>query len=241
MRTGHVAFRTDTEEFAFHGVDFVGRGKLIRKDGVERFDEMLPRGHAVGGQVFIAVGNPHVDHAGGSECAPDVRPDGAATAGVLDPEFADGFVAMREGEAVRRFGVGEAGRIEVHPEAERLGPVDPRLEMTGLDLVAVDFFAAGLEVEGMEVEPVLAGDEGENLFEVRAQFVRRAGAAGIIAGHGKAAAGIAGRGGLESADIIALPAVDGDRGAGEGFEGFLGVHAERRVGFARYLVGRGHG
>jgi hypothetical protein len=97
--------------------------------------------------------------------------------------------------------------------------------------------AAVFEVEGVEVEAVLAGNEGENFFEVRAQFVRRAGAAGVVAGHGEAAARIAGGGGFEAADIVALPAVDRDRGAGEGLEGFFGVDAEGGVGFAGEVVG----
>ena len=45
---------------------------------------------------------------------------------------------------------------------------------------AVDFLAAGLEVEGVEVEAVFAGDEGENLFEVRAQLAGCAGTARIV-------------------------------------------------------------
>ena len=69
--------------------------------------------------------------------------------------------------------------------------------------------AAGLGVGGVEVEAVGAGDEGEGFFEVGAEFVGRAGAAGVSAGDGEAAAdGFAGV--LEPDDVVALPAVEGD-------------------------------
>ena len=58
---------------------------------------------------------------------------------------------------------------------------------------------------------MLTGNEGENFLEVRTQFLRGAGAARIVAGDSKAASRIAGRGGFESADVIALPAVQRDR------------------------------
>ena len=56
--------------------------------------------------------------------------------------------------------------------------------MLGLDLVAVDFLTAVFEIEGMKIQPMFSGDEGEDFFEVRAQFVRRAGTARIVAGYG---------------------------------------------------------
>jgi hypothetical protein len=51
-------------------------------------------------------------------------------------------------------------RIEVHPQVVALGPVDPTLEMGGLDLVAIDELAAVLQVTGVQVQPVSSRESG---------------------------------------------------------------------------------
>ena len=73
-------------------------------------------------------------------------------------KLADAFVGMGQGQAVGRLGMGEEGGVEVQP-IRCLGPIDPPLEMLRLHLVAVDLLAAGLAVEGVQVQPVLAGNE----------------------------------------------------------------------------------
>ena len=55
-----------------------------------------------------------------------------------------------------------------------------------------------------------AGDQRQRLFEVGAQFVRRAGLAGVVAGDREPAAEFVARV-FESADVVALPAMQGDR------------------------------
>ena len=240
MRASDVAFRADAEKFALHGVDFIFLGEFFGENGVERFDQPFAGCNAVDRQVFVAVGNPDVRHARGSEGAADVRTDLAAAAGVLDPEIADVFVAVGEGEAVRRFGMGKAGRIEVHADAERFGPIDPRLEVLRFDGIPVDFCSAVLEVERVQVQSVFAWHEGKNFFEVRAQLARRAGASGVIARDGQAAARIAGRRGLESANVIALPAVDGDRGVSEDLKGLCRIDTHGGIRLARQIVGGRH-
>jgi hypothetical protein len=62
----------------------------------------------------------------------------------------------------------------------------------------------------------------------------------MVSRDGQPAARIAGGGGLESAHVVALPAMDGNRVSGEDFEGFFGIHAERGVGLTRNFVGGGH-
>jgi hypothetical protein len=125
---------------------------------------------------------------------------------MLDPELADALVVMRQGESAGGLRMRETGRVEVQPDAEGLGPVDPVLEMFRLDLVPIHLLPAELTVERVQIEPMLAGDERQRLGCVRAQFIRRPGFAGIIAGgHDTAAQGAAEV--LEPADIVALPAV----------------------------------
>jgi len=104
------------------------------------------------------------------------------------------------------------------------------------DLVAVDFFSAELAIDRVEAETVLSGDEGEGLGGVRAELVRRAGLARVVAG-GEDAAGQRAPGVLEASDVIALPAVKGDRDPGEAAEGLAGVHPDSGVSFLGVLVG----
>ena len=59
---------------------------------------------------------------------------------------------MREREIVRRLRMGEAGRVEVEPDPERLRPVDPAGEMLGADRIAIDAPRAELSVERVQVE-----------------------------------------------------------------------------------------
>jgi hypothetical protein len=72
----------------------------------------------------------------------------------------------------------------------------------------------------MEIDPVAAGDEGERLGHVGAQFIDRAGPAGVAPGNLEAAPGQAPGLFLEAADVVALPTVEryGDRlQTGQGF------------------------
>ena len=72
---------------------------------------------AVGGGVFHAVGNPEIRQAGLAERLADGGADFAAADAVLNPKLADGFVRMREREAIGSFGVGEIGLVEIHANA----------------------------------------------------------------------------------------------------------------------------
>ena len=139
--------------------------------------EPLARAAAVDREVLVAVGNPDVGDAGRAERLADRGADLPAGDAVLDPELADALVGLGEREAVGRFGMREAGRIEIHADAATLGPVDPALEMLGRDLVAVDALAAELAVERVQVEAMLAGNQRIRFFEIGPQLVGRAGLA----------------------------------------------------------------
>ena len=81
-----------------------------------------------------------------------------------------------------------------------------------------------------------AGKDGQRLFKVRPQLVRCAGFAGVVAGDGQPAAQLL-AGVLEPADIIALPAMDGNRNAAKLLEGFVGVHAQGGIAFLGEAIG----
>ena len=69
------------------------------EDLVERFLEEGPGGEPVEGDLLAAVGNPEVVQAGALELAAHGRGDLPAALHVIDPEPADGFVGMAQGEA----------------------------------------------------------------------------------------------------------------------------------------------
>jgi hypothetical protein len=87
---------------------------------------------------------------------------------VVDPKAADARVVMGQREAVGGIGVGEKRGIKIHPDPQRLGPIDPRPKMGRLDPVALDRPTVAVEVHRVEVQPVLAGDQTKNLLQVAA-------------------------------------------------------------------------
>ena len=126
-------------------------------------------------------------------------------------------VGVGQREAVGRQRVGEIRGVEVQADPPGLRPVDPALEMLGLERIALDLPAAGLGVAGVQIQAVRAGNERQGLVQVAAQLVGRAGLAGIIAGDGQAAAQLLADC-LKPADVVALPAVQRDRDGGQPLE-----------------------
>ena len=129
----------------------------------------------VGRRFLGPVGDPDVVEAGAFQLPAHGRPDLAAALDVLDPELADGLVRMAQGEAVGGLGVGEAGGVEVELELFLVGPVDPAVEMLGLDFGAVDRAVSELAVDGVQVQTVGARDEGEGFLEIGPKLGRRCG------------------------------------------------------------------
>ena len=120
------------------------------------------------------------------------------------------LIGVGQGVAVGRQGVGEIGRVEVHADPPGLRPVDPVLEVLGLERVALDLPAAGLGIAGVEVQAMRAGQERQRLVQIGSELVGRAGLAGIMAGDRQAAPELLARI-LEAADVVALPAMERDR------------------------------
>ena len=83
---------------------------------------------------------------------------------------------------------------------------------------------------------MLARDQAVRLVEVLAQLLGGARLAGVVAG-GRQPAAQRTAACLEAAHVIALPAVQADRDRGELRQRRVGVHAQRRIPFARQRVG----
>ena len=96
--------------------------------------------------------------------------------------------------------------------------------MLGLDLVAIDLFAAELAVERVQVQAMFAGNERERLVEIGPEFIRSARLAWVIAGHGDTTAKTF-TGVFKASYVIALPAMQRDRNAGERGHCSFRIHA----------------
>jgi hypothetical protein len=77
--------------------------------------------------------------------------------------------------------MGEISGIEIEADLAGFGPVDPGLEMSGFELIAIDFRGGGLGIRGVKIEAMAARNQRERFIRIGAQFIGRAGLAGIVA------------------------------------------------------------
>ena len=227
-----ITLETDAEELRLQAG--LHPREVLLEDLVQGLGEDLAVALALHGLVLGTVVDPDVHDAGVAlGLAHRVR-DAAAALGVLDPEFADGGIGIGEGQ-VAALGMAEGGGVEVQLHVVLLGPLDPALEVIDGDLVAVHELAAEVAVDLVEVQAVVARDEALREFDVGPDLVDVAGAARIVAG-GLDAAGEA-CGALETDHVVGLPAVQGDGGFLEGFDGLVGVDADGGIALLGELVG----
>ncbi len=235
-RANRIAFGADAEELGFHRVEvnlgIDGFGEYL----VQRIRQALARPRAVDGCVFVSIGNPEVGHRGRAKLAAHFGADLAAGDSVLDPEIADAFIGVSQGEAVGRFGMRKIRLVEVHSQAVGLGPIDPTLEVAGLDFVTVDEFSAVVEIGSVQTQPVLAGNHAERFLDVGAKLADGAGLARIIAGGLNASARELRAGSFEAAHVVSLPTVQGNRNGFEFLHGGIGVHAGFGVALLRDAI-----
>ena len=156
------------------------------------------------------------------------------------PESAHFLLRGGEGEVVLHHGMAEEGGVEVDAQTVFTGELDPRIEVMGLDLVAVHLLAGGEDgVAGVQADALFAGHEAHGLDKVRLQFLEGAGAAGVVA-RGLDAAGKGAAAAFKADDVVALPAVDADGHVLQGGEGCFHIHAPRLVALLRALVALAH-
>jgi hypothetical protein len=105
----------------------------------------------------------------------------------------------------------EQGGVEVQGQSPLRRPVHPPREVPGLDLVAIHRAPVRLGVHGVDVHAMASRRQVEREVDVGAQLVWGAGASGIAAGDGQPGARECGRTSLEARNVIALPAVHGER------------------------------
>ena len=153
---------------------------------------------------------------------------------MLDPEIADGLIWARERHVVFDVLVAEERRVEVEADALFLGEVNPSLEVFRLNLVAVDLLVCDA-VRCVQIELVLARDQGIRLADVGHELFWIAGAARVVARRRDAARqGI----GVKAQDIIALPAVHRDAHLLQFLQGLFYVHTNGCICFFRFFKSR---
>ena len=235
VRANDIALRADAEQFALDGIQLACRVELFGKEFIQRFSKSFSRACTIHRHVLIPIGHPDICHAGAAQCAAHLLANPTADYSVLDPELADAFVRAGEGEPVLSHGVREEGAIEVQTGHMALGPLDPTRELLHCEFVALYFLAAGLGIDRMKVQAMLAGNEAQRFFEIHSQLIGGAGLAGIIPRCLNPPAGEFA--GFIPAHVIALPAVERHGNAGQHRNRSVRVYANRGVLFPRMSVG----
>ena len=204
IRADRIALGAYAEELGLDAILHVGvvDGEYL----VERLLEQTAVTYAVYGRILRAVVYPDVEHGGVALTASHLLGDLAAAFRVLDPEAADAFIGVREGEHAA-LGVRERGRVEVEFHAVGLGPVHPAGEVFGTQRVAVDGARRteiGIAcVQAQAVAPRYERRGGEDILTQLLDVARltRVVARGLNAAR-KLRVGV-----LEARDVIGLPAV----------------------------------
>jgi hypothetical protein len=180
-------------------------------DLVKSINQHATRPHPIGYHVLSAIRYPNVHQWPAAELFGEIFSDAQAGQAVVDPEAAHRVVGMGQRAHLRAELVGEPGRIKVKPNPAGLCPCHPVLEMGWRNGVAFDR-AGAFEVDGMQIQPMRAGNLGQRHIDVGAQLLGIPGAARVVAAGLNAAAERRGRV-LESAHVVALPAVQRDSSA----------------------------
>ena len=143
---------------------------------------------------------------------------------------------MCEGEPTLDQPVRKIRRIKIHPDTELLRPRDPALKLLGGQRITIDLLAVEFRVGRVQVDPLRPRDERTGPLEIRPQFRCGARAAEIVPRHrNPVAQGAAGA--VETADIVALPAVHRNRNPREIRQRAVGIDAECGVALTRQFVG----
>ena len=90
---------------------------------------------------------------------------------VLDPEVADRLVGMRQREVSVRFGMREAGRVEVEAVLLPSAQLTQFAEMFRAQFVAIDFAPVGLRIHRVQIQAMFPRQQAIHLVEIAAQVI----------------------------------------------------------------------
>ena len=143
---------------------------------------------------------------------------------MVDPELTDLVTGMGEGKAVSAERVREAGRVEVQTQTVGFCPRHPVFKVFRLDFITRDRLV-GFQINRVQVQALRTGYQAERQRQIGAQFGRVARFPGIVTGclntprQGTAWV-------FEAGDVIALPAMHGDRQTVELTQCRFDIHAD---------------
>lgn len=206
MRADRVGLDADSEDLAFDRICDILAVVLDGKNLIKCFLEAGTRSDAVCRHILRAIRDPDVVECRDAELLAEVIGNLAASLAMSNPEIADILVRARERHVVLDVLVAEERRVEVETDALFLREIDPGLEVFRLDLVAV-YLLIRDAVRSVQIELVLARDQGVGFVYVGHEFLRIASAARVVARRRNPARQ---RIGIKAKDIIALPAVHRD-------------------------------
>ena len=207
--------------------------QLHRINLVQRFLQAAAGTHPIGGHILVAVGNPDIAQAGGTQLPTKILGDAAASDAMVNPEPAHLLVRMGKSQVIGGHGMGEQGGVKVQTQPPLFGILHPCFKVAGLQLVPVHLLV-GNGITGMEVQSVGAGNVPQGFVQVSHQLFGGAGLTGIVAGGGNAAGSTAGS--FKAAYVIPLPAVDGNIQVSQRFHGGFRVDADGCVNFFCRLI-----
>jgi len=152
-RANSETLQTDAEELSLDARFHVGQ--WFGQNLVQRSGQNLAIAFAFHGDVLQAVVHPDVHDAWVALRLAHRVGDAAAAFGVLNPEIADFRVGIGQAQ-IPALGVTKRGGVEVEVHLDRLGPVDPALEMFDAHLVAVDELPAEVAIDFVQVDALRA-------------------------------------------------------------------------------------
>ena len=230
-RTDGIAFHANAKDLALcAGVNLF----LVKGFGQDLIEGLLianTGAQTIGGDILKAVTGPDVHNAGLAQLIGQVLGDTNASFAVLHPELTNLFVGRGQGQRIAH-GMGEEGRVEVAAQSALLAEINPLLEVLGFQLIPIHPTAILLVedgIAGVEIHLHLTGDQGDHLVDIGHQFFVCTGPAGRgTGGLDTAGEGLVGIG-VKTANIITLPAMQGNRNLLQLFHCGIGVDTQGSI------------
>ena len=146
---------------------------------------------------------------------------------MVNPELADVVVRVGKGKTVGAQRVREAGWVEIQAQLVGFRPRHPVFKVRRFDLVTRDR-RVRFQIDSMQVQPLRPRDQAQRQLQVGAQLGGVTRFARIVAGGLNAPRQRAARV-FKTGNVVALPAVHGDRQTIELAQRLIDIHADGGV------------
>ena len=226
---GGVCFYTDTEYLRFYAGLYLVEIEGLGKDLFNGILVSHSGSHTVCGNILEAVAGPDIHNAGDTGFFSKILRNADTSLTVSDPEITNFLVGMAESQTVLLHGMREEGGVKVNTQTSFLCEFNPFSEVLGLKLVTVSKTVFENCVASVYVDFLLTGAKGHHFVHICHELFGSGCLAGIVTcgldTAGKSAVVI------ETADIVALPAVYSYGNVVQLFNRSFNVNAESRKTF----------